>query len=112
MKIRFLRIHSLFLILFSITCFQLNISASMNPLKWFSNDERTSKVIELNKTTEKDNLGLDEKLAKLKAKGNEKGQQRIYKKILTNHPRSNIAKEAAYNRGLYLFNKSKWKTTI
>ena len=109
MKIKFLRVHSLFLILFSITCFQLNASASLNPLKWFSNNESDSKVIELNNNYEKGSQRLVKKLTKLKAKGNETGQQRIYKKILTNHPRASIAKEAAYNRGVYLFNKGKWK---
>ena len=109
MKIKSLRIHSLFLILFLIACFQLNANASLNPLKWFSNNESTSKVIELNNNYEKEAQGLVKKLTNYKAKGNEKGQQRIYKKILTNHPRASIAKEAAYNRGIYLFNKEKWE---
>ena len=109
MKIKFLRVHSLFLILFSITCFQLNASASLNPLKWFSSNANTTKVVELENDYEKGTQGLVKKLTKLKAKGNETGQQRIYKKILTNHPRASIAKEAAYNRGVYLFNIGKWK---
>ena len=112
MKIKFLRIHSIFLILFSITCFQLNASASLNPLKWFSNDANTEKVIELENDYEKGAQGLVKKLTKLKAKENQTGQQRIYKKILINHPRASIAKEAAYNHGIYLFNKGKWKNAF
>ena len=64
MKIKFLRIHSLFLILFSITCFQLNASASLNPLKWFSNNESTSKVIELNNDYEKEHSRISQKINK------------------------------------------------
>ena len=112
MKIKFLRIRLLFLILLAITCFQLKASASLNPLKWFSNNVSTSKIIELNSNYEKDSQRLVKKLTKLKAEGNETGQQRIYKKILTNHPRASIAKEAAYNRGIYLFNKGKWENAF
>ena len=75
MKIKSLRIHSLFFILFSIACFQLNANASLNPLKWFSNNESTSKVIELNNNYEKESQGLVKKLTKHKAKVNETGQQ-------------------------------------
>ena len=62
MKIKSLRIHSLYFILFSIACFQLNANASLNPLKWFSNNESTSKVIELNNNYEKESQGLVKKL--------------------------------------------------
>ena len=109
MKIKFLLVRTLLLILFFINCFQFNAGASLNPLKWFSSNENTSKVIELNNNYEKESQGLVKKLTKLKSKGNEKGQQRIYKKILSKYPRAPIAKEAAYNRGVYLFNKAKWK---
>ena len=109
MKIKFLQINSLFFILFSITCFQLNANASLNPLKWFSSKSNSSQVIELENDHEKGTQGLIKKLAKTKSKGSQTGQQRIYKKILINHPRASIAKEAAYNRGYYLFNKGKWK---
>ena len=91
-----------------MTCMQYNASAILNPLKWFSNDANTSKVIELENDYEKGTQRLVKKLTKLKAKENQKGQQRIYKKILIKHPRASIAKEAAYNRGIYLFNKGKW----
>ena len=112
MKIKFLLIHSLYFILFSITCFQLNSSTILNPLNWFSNNESTSKVIKLNNDYDTETEGLIEKLSKFKAKENEKGQQKIYKKILTIHPKASIAKEAAYNHGLYLFNKEKWEDSF
>ena len=86
-----------------MTCMQYNASAILNPLKWFSNDANTSKVIELENDYEKGTQRLVKKLTKLKAKENQKGQQRIYKKILINHPRASIAKEAAYNRGIFLY---------
>ena len=109
MKIKSLSIHPLLIILFSITCFQLSASASLNPLKWFSNNVSSSKVIELNNNFEENTKGLVKKLTKLKAKGNEKGTQRIYKKILANYPRAPIAKDAALNRGIHLLNKGKFE---
>ena len=107
MKIKFLRINPLLLILLSITCFHSNAIASLNPLNWFSSKDGTSEVIKIENDNEKGTKQLVKKLAKSKAKGNEKAQQKIYKKILRNHPRATIAKEAAYNRGVYLFNKAK-----
>ena len=112
MKIYFLRINLLLILLLSITGFQLNASASLNPLKWFSSKEGSKEIIELDNNYEKDTQRLVQKLEKFKDKGNEKAQQKIYKKILLNHPRANVAKEAAYNRGIYLFNKEKWKDSF
>lgn len=112
MKIKFLRINPLLLILLSITCFHSNAIASLNPLNWFLSKDGTSEVIKIENDNEKGTKQLVKKLAKSKAKGNEKAQQKIYKKILRNHPRATIAKEAAYNRGVYLFNKAKWKDSF
>lgn len=112
MKIKFLRINRLLLILLSLACFQFNSSASLNPLKWLSSNASTTKVIEFENDFEKKTQGLVKKLTRFKAKGNIAGQQKVYKKILINHPRSSIAKEAAYNRGVYLFNKGKWEAAF
>ena len=109
---KFLRIHPLFLIILSIVCFQLNANAGLNPLKWFSSKEGSSEIIEYENDYEKDAQRLTKKLEKSKAKGNEKTQQKIYKKILNNHPRASIAKEAAYNRGVYLFDKENWEDSF
>ena len=109
MKIISPRIYSLFLITFSIACFQLNTSASLNPGKRFLNKESSSKTIKINNNYAEVPEGLVEKLSKQKAKENTSGQQKIYKKILTDYYSASIAKEAAYNRGLYLFNIGKWE---
>lgn len=109
MKIKHSKLNSLLLIILTVVCFQNNLSANLNPLKWFSGKERTSEIIEFENDHEQDSERLVEKLTKLKAKGNEKAQQKIYKKILKKYPKASIAKEAAYNRGVYLFHKEKYQ---
>lgn len=109
MKIKHSKLNSLLLIILTVVCFQNNLSANLNPLKWFSGKERTSEIIEFENDHEQDSERLVEKLTKLKAKGNEKAQQKIYKKILNKYPKASIAKEAAYNRGVYLFHKEKYQ---
>lgn len=109
MKIKHSKLNSLLLIILTVVCFQNNLSANLNPLKWFSGKERTSEIIEFENDHEQDSERLVEKLTKLKAKGNEQAQQKIYKKILSKYPKASIAKEAAYNRGVYLFHKEKYQ---
>ena len=108
MKNTYLRFNPLLLILLSLTCLQSNVNASLNPLKWLSTKNSTSEVIAVEDSFEKDTERLVKKLAKFKAIDNKKAEQKIYKKIILKHPRASIAKEAAYNRGIYLLNKEKW----
>jgi outer membrane protein assembly factor BamD len=109
MKINFSKLNPLLLIILTIVCFQNNLSANLNPLKWFSEKDRTSEIIEFENDHEEKSERFVKKLTKYKAKGNDQAQQRIYKKILNKYPKASIAKEAAYNRGVYLFNKEKYQ---
>ena len=102
------RLNQLLLIILAFLCFQNIASASLNPLKWLSPKDRTSEVIEIENDNEKGTEKLIKKLTKYEAKDNEKAKQKIYKKIILKYPRSDIAKEAAYNRGIYLIDKEKW----
>ena len=109
METQFFRIYPILVIIVSITFSHTKVSANLNPLKWFHSQPNSSSIIEVENNGEKDSQNLVKKLSKYKSKDNIKGQQRIYKKILSNYPRSLIAKEAAYNRGLFLYNKEKWE---
>lgn len=104
---KFSRLNQLLLLILSIACFQFTASASLNPLKWLSSKDNTPEIIEIENGNEKGVQRLVEKLAK--AKDNEKAKQKVYKKILIKYPRADIAEEAAYHRGIYLFNKEKWQ---
>ena len=112
MKIRLFKIIIFTIIACSITLLELNASSGLNPLEWFLSKSGTSNTIQLNTDFEKKALGLEKKVIKYKSIDNKKGLQRVYKKIILNHPKASIAKEAAYNRGLYLFNKGKWESAF
>ena len=112
MKIRLVRIIIFTIIACSINFLELKASSGLNPLEWFLSKSGTSNTIQLNSDFEKKALVLEKKIIKYKSIDNKKGLQRVYKKIILNHPKALIAKEAAYNRGLYLFNKGKWESAF
>ena len=108
MKNKNLRFQLLLLAVFSLAGSQLNGISNLNPLNWFSDEKHSNEVIRLDDDFSKKTENLAKKLAKFKSKDNLKGQQKIYKKIITKYPESDIAKEAAFKRGLYLLEKEKW----
>lgn len=109
MKYNNLNINTLVIILLLIGHFQSDLNASLNPLQWFTSNYSSDKINLLEENTNNISPVLLDKLTKFKDNKNVKGQQKIYKKILLKYPIADAAKEAAFNRGLFLFKRGKWE---
>ena len=92
MKNKNLRFQLLLLAVFSLAGSQLNGISNLNPLNWFSDEKHSNEVIRLDDDFSKKTENLAKKLAKFKSKDNLKGQQKIYKKIITKYPNQILLK--------------------
>lgn len=104
-KLNFFQLLSLFLL---IT--QSSYGFILDPIKSVFNKETVSEssIINYEDDYESKVHKYKKKLSNLDINGDERAKQKVYKKILQNYPKASIAKDAAYERGIYLIKKQKW----
>ena len=112
MCVKLFKINIFLLLFFFLLLIQSSYGNILEPVKSLFNKEILSEpsIINYEEDFEKRVLKYKKKLSNLdiNGNGNERAKQQVYKKILQNYPKASIAKDAAYERGLYLIKKQKW----